>query len=92
MIRLKFMLALSAFLLSFHAFAQYPVSVSNLTCESRINPVGIETEHPRLSWVIKTDERNTRQSAYQVLVSDSPEKLKKNIGNTWDSKAVRSDQ
>jgi len=90
--RLKFMLAVPAFLLVFTTIASNPVFVSNTTCESKINPVGIEAEHPRLSWVINSSERNTRQSAYQVLVSDSPEKLNKDIGNIWDSKVVRSDQ
>ena len=92
MINLKLKLAASVIFLTFNLFAQNPVSVSNILCESKINPVGIEAEHPRLSWVINSDEKDTRQSAYHILVSDSPQKLKNNIGNIWDSKVVKSDR
>ena len=92
MINLKLKLAVSVIFLTFNLFAQNPVSVSNILCESKINPVGIEAEHPRLSWVVNSDEKDTRQSAYHILVSDSPQKLKSNIGNIWDSKVVKSDR
>jgi hypothetical protein len=32
------------------------------------------------------------QSAYHILVADSPEKLKANIGNIWDSKRVKTNE
>jgi len=53
--------------------------------------MGIEMKTPRFSWVINSSERDTRQSAYQIIVADSPDNINKNIGNTWDSKVVKSD-
>jgi alpha-L-rhamnosidase len=91
MTRLKYLLAISAILLTFNVSAQNLISVMNTACESKINPVGIGTAHPRLSWVINSSGRDIRQSAWHVLVSDHPDQLKNNIGNLWDSKVVKSD-
>jgi len=90
MTRLKFSLFFLTVLLTFINCSQNPVSVSGLKCDGRINPLGIEVKNPHFSWEINSNERDTYQSAYQILVADSPEKLKKNIGNIWDSKVVKS--
>ena len=90
--RLKLLLPILALLLSLNTFAKKHIFVSNTACESKINPIGIEVKNPRFSWVINSNERDTRQSAYQILVADSPEKLKKNNGNIWDSRGVKSDR
>jgi len=73
--------------------------LTNLRCEYRDNPLGIDAEKPRLSWVIgnenlklETGVRGIRQSAYQVLVASTPELLKKDKGDLWDSGKVASDQ
>jgi alpha-L-rhamnosidase len=65
--------------------------VSNLTCEYRINPLGIDVPQPRLSWQLESDQRGTRQIAYRILVATSENALS---GNTvlWDSGKVSSDQ
>ena len=92
MTSLKPLLTIVSILLISNIFAQNQLSVSGLTCESKSNPVGIEMKNPRLSWIITSSERNTIQSDYHILVSDSPEKLQNNIGNIWDSKIVKSDR
>ena len=40
------------------------LSVEKLTCEWRQNPQGIDIPIPRLSWQIKSSERNVEQQAY----------------------------
>lgn len=92
MIQLKYIIVLTAILLAFNTFAQDPIFIANIRCESKINPFGIEVEHPLFSWIIQSNEKNIQQSAYQILVADSPEKLKKDIGNVWDSKVVKSNR
>ncbi|MDP4275095.1 MAG: family 78 glycoside hydrolase catalytic domain [Bacteroidota bacterium] len=72
------------------AVGQNALSTSHLTCEYQTNPSGIDALHPRLSWQLKSDFRNQRQSAYQILVADSPEKLSAGQGNIWDSRIVKS--
>lgn len=66
----------------------------NLRCDSWANPQGIDISHPVLSWTMqaKSTERCFRQSAYQVLVASSSEKLQANDGDIWNSGKVKSDQ
>ena len=92
MIRLKFLFSAIVILLAFSTYAQISFSVTNLKCESKVNPLGIELKNPRFSWEIISPEKTTRQSAYHILVADTPEKLKNNIGNIWDSGVIKSDQ
>lgn len=92
MTRLKILFSAIAILMALNILAQTSCFVSNLTCESKENPLGIELKNPRLGWKITSSERDAHQSAYHILVSDSPEKLKNNIGNIWDSGTIKSDQ
>ena len=59
-----------------------------LRCEYRVNPLGIDVMQPRLSWIVESNERAQRQSAYRVLVAGSAEKLAQNQGDLWDSGKV----
>ena len=66
------------------------LSVSDLTCEYRSNPLGIDTVVPRLGWVLSGTERGEVQTGYQVLVSGSRELLDRDKGDLWDSGRVQS--
>ena len=88
---LKYALSLGL-VLTLMNFSENPISISSIKCDGRINPTGIEVKNPRFSWVINSNEKDTYQSAFQIIVSDSEEILKKNVGNVWDSKVVKSDQ
>lgn len=54
--------------------------------------VEIHTKHPHFSWIIDSSNANTVQKAYQIIISDSKEKIIKNIGNIWDSQKVSGNQ
>lgn len=69
-----------------------PVSAQRLRCEYLINPLGIDAVRPRLSWIMQSDGRGQRQAAYQILVSSSEEKLRRNRGDLWNSGRVATDQ
>lgn len=77
-------------LLSLETIAQ-DLQISHLRCEYRLNPLGVQTNSPNLSWQIQSSQRNILQNAYQILVSDTPEVLAKNQGNVWDSGKILSD-
>lgn len=49
--------------------------VEGLTCERRSSPEGIDVQHPRLSWRIVGEGKDLRQTAYQVIVASTAEKL-----------------
>lgn len=65
--------------------------VSNLTCEYRINPLGIDVLQPRLSWQLESDQRGTHQTAYRILVASSETALSGDNA-LWDSDKIVSDQ
>ncbi len=44
------------------------LKVGGLKCEYRVNPLGLDTPRPRLSWLLESSQRGDRQTAYQVLV------------------------
>ncbi|QHV99980.1 family 78 glycoside hydrolase catalytic domain [Spirosoma endbachense] len=77
-------------LISATGFSQ-ALTVTNLRCEYRSNPLGVQTAKPALSWQLVAQQRNTLQKAYQILVADSPEALGQNKGNIWNSGRVNSD-
>ena len=91
MIILKYKVLFFLFI-SLGCYAQASVKVLNLKCDSKPNPMGIEFSSPRLSWEISSNERNVQQTAYHILVADTPEKLNSGIGNVWDSQSVFSNQ
>ncbi len=68
------------------------LSVHSLRCEYLDNPLGLDTQVPRLSWVIHSGKNGIRQSAYQILAASCQEKLDRGIGDLWDSGKVLSEQ
>jgi len=68
------------------------VTVKDLRCEYRVNPLGIDVVKPRLSWVLESSRRGQKQNAYRVLAASSKENLKKNKGDLLDTGKVQSDQ
>jgi len=66
-----------------------------LTVEYLQAPVGLDCAAPRLSWKLQARDPAARglvQTAYQVLVASSPEKLARCEGDLWDSGRVASGQ
>jgi len=78
-------------LISFSAQAQNKISVTDLKCEMLTNPEGIDFLQPRLSWKIKANVNDVRQTSYQILASSSLEKLAAGNADLWDSGKVQSD-
>jgi alpha-L-rhamnosidase len=66
------------------------LTLSNLRCEYRTNPLGVDAERPRLSWVLQSARRGERQTAYRVLVASSEGALRAGVGDLWDSGKVSS--
>ena len=70
------------------------VAPVNLKCEYLENPIGIDAAKPRLSWVLVPTQptaRGQRQTGYRILVASSPEILRRDKGDVWDSGMVESD-
>jgi alpha-L-rhamnosidase len=66
------------------------ISVSGLTVENLVNPVGIESTSPRFSWKLKSPARSVTQSAYEIKVAGDVASLSKKP--IWSTGKVLSDQ
>ena len=66
--------------------------VKDLRVEYKTDPLGIDITEPRLTWVLQSDERNQKQTAYQILVASSEDGLRQEKGDLWDSGKVESDR
>ncbi len=65
------------------------LAVEGLTCEYRTAPLGLDAASPRLSWMLRSERRDTLQTAYRLQVADGPERFESLL---WDSGRVDSDQ
>jgi len=77
----------------FAAGAPGVLSPTDLRCEYRTNPLGVDSPAPRLSWKLETANpaaRGLSQSAYEVLVASSEALLARNQGDLWDSGKVNT--
>lgn len=68
------------------------ITVNDLRCEYRHDPLGVDILKPRLSWILNSDQRGAKQSAYELLISSNPELLSRNKGDLWDSGKINSSQ
>lgn len=91
--RLKFCI-LCLFQILFILPGNAAIIPSRLTCEYLVNPTVIDTRHPRLSWINTADpgERGQRQTACQIQVASSPEKLKSQQPDLWDTGKIDNDR
>ena len=59
---------------------------TQLCCEHRRNPIGVDVAEPQLSWILQSDKNNQRQTAYQIVVTTSGGE------GLWDTGKVASDE
>ncbi|MET9406506.1 alpha-L-rhamnosidase [Streptomyces sp. NPDC002935] len=64
--------------------------VTTPTVEYVQHPLGLDAQHPRLSWPMASDKPGTLQGAYQIRVASSASGL--SDPDVWDSGKVTSDQ
>lgn len=71
------------------------VRAENLRTEYRVNPEGIGANPPLLSWEVVANQRaairGLKQTAYQVIVASTQEKIKAGEGDIWDTGSVKGD-
>ncbi|WP_134091024.1 family 78 glycoside hydrolase catalytic domain [Olivibacter sp. XZL3] len=61
-----------------------------LRVESKTNPRGVASLQPLLSWKLGSQLRNTKQMAYQVLVSNQPDSWSDSNHIVWNSGKIEA--
>jgi len=75
-----------------HKMTTSNFQVTNLKCEYRRNPLGIDVSQPRLSWQLDAPQRGAAQWAFQVVASLDKESLFRGDSVLWDSGRIETDQ
>ena len=66
------------------------LTVESPKIEYMTQPLGIETTQPRFSWTLASTERAQEQSAYEIQVASSRERLESGASDVWASGRVAS--
>ena len=82
---------LAFFVVSATAFAK-PAAPSGLLVNGVSNPLAIDRDATRFTWMSTDTARGARQTAYQILVAASPDHLAGGMGDFWDSGIVDLDR
>lgn len=84
-------LILIMFLISCHKGDKKKISPIDLKCEYAVNPIGIDADAPRFTWLLPADSDVKKQSSYQILVNMDSSDITKSKSLVWDSEIVESD-
>jgi alpha-L-rhamnosidase len=86
-------LALNVLLLPLAAqSALAPPGPTALRADDLENPLGIDDPAPHFSWQLRDPARGAKQTAYQVLIASSADRLQAGQADIWDSGRVDSAQ
>lgn len=85
---MKHLLLTIALLLTILTAEAQDLSVMDLTCDHKVNPMGIDNPKPRLSWKISGSGNNILQTAYSIRVASDNKFSSGKI--TWESGKISS--
>ncbi len=63
---------------------------TNLRCEYLVNPLGIDSKHPRLTWYLNDNRQAAGQSAYEIHVGTDSAQVAAGIGAQWNTGKIVS--
>ena len=72
------------------AGSAHAIRTSHLECDHLIDPLGLDDPQPQLSWQMDSAGPGAAQTAYQIKVATTPEKLRQTHPDIWDSGRVAS--
>ena len=87
------LISLPALALSAQGARSGSLVASNLRCDSRENPLGVQESTPTLSWVATAQDatlRGLNVTGYRIIVASSPANLARNDGDLWDTGKVQA--
>jgi len=62
----------------------------NLRCEYLVNPIGIDSPNPRLTWFMVDERSEAAQSAYELIVGTDSSEVSSGVGNKWTTGKLTS--
>jgi len=83
-------LRIALLLLSTYSLTAQKLLVTELSCEHKINPIGVDVAAPRLSWKLSGPGKNIMQTAYSIRVATDKNFSSKN--NSWQTGKINSSE
>ena len=71
---------------------QEKLTFNKMLVEYAENPVNIDEQNPRFSWIINSTERNQNQSAFRIFVATDKNLLTSEKADIWDSDKISSSE
>lgn len=68
------------------------MQITDLRCEYRVNPLGIDLARPRFSWKLASNRRGASQQAFRLVAAADHDSLTRADSLLWDSGMVKSDR
>src|SRR6185312_9910546 len=90
--RIMFRAGFMLMLILQEAVAYSQLRFEKLLCENKVNPLGVALQDLRFSWELGSIQNNQYQTAWQLVISSSPEKLNTGIFDVYNSEKTRSRQ
>ncbi|HEY3389272.1 MAG TPA: family 78 glycoside hydrolase catalytic domain [Prolixibacteraceae bacterium] len=84
------LILLLAILISAQKMTLAGSETGNLRCEYLVNPIGIDSPKPRLTWIMVDDRHEAAQSAYEIIVGTDSTKVGSGVGDKWATGKVAS--
>ena len=78
-------------LISCQKSAKTTFSPMDLKCEYAFNPLGVDTDTPRLGWLLSANSGVKKQGFYQVLVGTNSSEIAEGKSLVWNSGKTASD-
>src|SRR4051812_33370110 len=72
-------------------FTKSGIQAFDLKADNTLNPLGLSTQRPLLSWKLDADKRAQRQTSYRIIVATDESVIDRLVGGSWDSGKVSSD-
>ena len=85
----------ACFLLMFILFYSRPsaqIHIISALCENKVNPTGVSLQNLRFSWELDAKENDQYQTAYQLVMSSSKDKMAKGNYDVYNSGIVKNSQ
>ena len=86
---IKYMLTGFLFLFSLQTNAQ--LKITTAACENKINPLGVPADKIYFSWELAASENDQFQTAYQLVIASSKEKLNTHNYDVYNSSFIKTD-
>lgn len=73
-----------------NAYSKTVTQPVNLKTEYLVNPLGIDAQHPRLTWMLADDRQGAKQTAFQIFVGTDSLEVSKGKGSSWATAKIAS--